>query len=92
VRMQGQPLQRETGPVRQVFNGWTFYGCPALPAAGVEISFSLPMGKSVEVSAVDRSYGLPREGAFLSSARPLTATPSQDGDVTIVTRRIQLLP
>ena len=61
-------------------------------AAGVEISFSLPAGKPVEVYAADKSYGLPDEGKFLINSRPLTATPSQDGDVTIVTRRVQLIP
>jgi hypothetical protein len=91
-RMEGQPLQRESPRVRQFVNGWIVYGCPAMPAGGVEITFSLPVGKSVEVSVMDQSYGLPAEGAFLLSARPLTATPSQDGDVTVVTRRVELLP
>jgi hypothetical protein len=63
-----------------------------MPEAGIEVSFSVPLGKSVEVSAVDQSYGLPPEGAFLANSRPLTATPSQNGDVTLVTRRVQLLP
>jgi hypothetical protein len=63
-----------------------------MPAVGVEISFTVPLGTPVEVSAADESYSLPRDGAFLVNARPLTATPSQDGDVTIVTRRVQLLP
>jgi hypothetical protein len=44
------------------------------------------------VFVVDESYGLPGEGTFLLHARPLTATPSQSGDVTMVTRRVQLLP
>ena len=63
-----------------------------MPAAGVEITFSVPMGKSVEVSVLDESYGLPGEGTFLLHTRPLTATPSDKGDVTMVTRRLQLLP
>jgi hypothetical protein len=63
-----------------------------MPAGGVEITFSAPLGKTVEVSAADQSYGLPGEGAFLSNARPFTATSSQNGDLTIVSRRVQLLP
>jgi hypothetical protein len=63
-----------------------------MPAAGVEITFSLPDGKPVEVSAVDQSYGLPPEGMFLLNSRPLKATPSQEGDVTIVSRRVELIP
>ena len=92
ARMGGQPLEPVSPEIRSYFNGWTIYACPAMPAAGVEISFTVPLGKPVEVSAADQSYGLPPDGAFLSNARPLTATPSQDGDVTIVTRRVQLLP
>jgi len=63
-----------------------------MPAGGVEISFSVPVGKPVEVSAADQSYGLPPDGAFLANSRPLTATQSQNGDVTIVSRRVQFLP
>jgi hypothetical protein len=92
ARMGGLPLGPVTPEIRSYFNGWTIYACPAMPAAGVEISFSVPLGKPVGVSAADQSYGLPRDGAFLANARPLTATPSQDGDVTIVTRRVELLP
>jgi Peptidase family M28 len=92
VRIEGQPIQSETSTVRRYFNGWTLYACASMPANGVEISFSLPVGKSVDVAAADRTYELPSEGAFLLKARPLTATASQDGDVTIVTRRVELIP
>jgi hypothetical protein len=92
VRMGGQPLAPVTDGIRSYFNGWTPYACPAMPPAGVEISFAVPLGKTIEVSAADESYNLPREGLFLLNSRPLTATPSQNGDVTIVSRRVQLLP
>jgi len=93
VRMEGQPLETQTSPIRQtLYNGWAAYSCPAIPANGVEISFSIPVGKPVEVMAVDESYSLPDEGAFLLHARPLTAIASQDGDVTIISRRVQIIP
>ena len=92
VRMQGHRLQPESPRVIQYLNGWTVYSCPSMPTAGVNLRFTLPMGKMVEVTAVDRSYGLPSVGAFLANARPLTATPSQNGDVTLVSRRVQLFP
>ena len=92
VRIGGQPLPPATDAIRGLFNGWVAYACPAMPAGGVEVSFSVPLGKTVEVSAADQSYGLPPEGTFLSNSRPFTATPSQNGDVTIVSRRVQLLP
>lgn len=92
VRVEGQPLQTIAPRLTRYFNGWTAYSCPAMPAAGIKLSFTLPVGKTVEVAAIDRSFGLPSVGAFLSNALPLTATPSQDGDVTVVSRRVQLFP
>jgi hypothetical protein len=92
VRVAGQPVEPLAAQIRNYFNGWTIYACPAMPAAGVEIGFSVPLGKPVEVSAADQNYGLPPDGAFLAKSRPFTATASQNGDVTIVSRRVQLLP
>lgn len=92
VRMEGQPVPTESPRVRRYLNGWSYYDCPTMPAKGVEIRFTLSTGKPVEVYALDQTYGLPPEGSFLLKARPLTATPSQDGDVTTVSRRVQLLP
>ncbi|MGB0034869.1 MAG: M20/M25/M40 family metallo-hydrolase [Candidatus Acidiferrales bacterium] len=92
VRIEDMPLQPETDRIRKYLNGWTIYECVTTPAKGVEISFTLPIGSPVEVYVVDESYGLPLEGMYLLKARPFTATRSQDGDVTIVTRRVQLLP
>jgi hypothetical protein len=92
VRVQGQAVTPENPRVRRLLNGWTAYSCAGIPAAGANMTFTLPVGKMVEVTAIDRSYGLPSVGAFLSNARPLTATPSQDGDLTVVSRRVQLFP
>jgi len=92
VEIEGHPVQAESGRGLPSFNGWTAYECVTMPTEGVLISFTLPIGKSVEVYVVDRSYGLPADGTFLLKARPLTATPSQDGDVTIVSRSVQLIP
>ncbi|HEX4075850.1 MAG TPA: M20/M25/M40 family metallo-hydrolase [Candidatus Acidoferrales bacterium] len=92
VRVGGKALPPEVPRIRQYFNGWAMYRCDAMSPDGVEIDFSLPVGKPVEVSAADESYGLPPDGAFLLNARPLKAAPSQDGDTTIVTRRVQILP
>jgi len=92
VSVGDQPMPPESSPIRNLYHGWTVYSCPAMPASGIEISFSVPIGKSIEISASDQSYGLPPEGRFLLNSRPLTATPSQNGDVTIVSRSVQLLP
>jgi len=92
VRIEGLPVEPETPAVRKYFNGWWLYDCVTMPAQGVEIAFRLPVGKPVEVWVADRSYGLPAEGAFLLKARPLAATPSDEGDLTVITRRVELLP
>jgi hypothetical protein len=92
VEIEGHPIAPESPRMRRYLNGWSAFRCAAIPAAGVEIDFSLPIGKPVEVWAADRTYELPPDGAFLLKARPLTAAPSQDGDTTMVTRRVQLIP
>lgn len=92
VRIQGQRVAPENRRAIRFLNGWTAYSCDGIPAAGVNMTFTLPVGKTVEITAIDRSYGLPPVGAFLSIARPLTATQSQEGDLTVVSRRVQLFP
>ena len=92
VRVGGRALAPQEPRIRQYFNGWAMYRCDAISADGVEIDFSLPTGKPVEVSAADESYALPPDGEFLLKARPLKAAPSQDGDTTIIARSVQLLP
>jgi hypothetical protein len=39
---------------------------------------------------LDRSYGLPPEGAALRTVGPAVTTASQDGDLTIVYRTLTL--
>jgi hypothetical protein len=87
-----EPVQSQTEKVRQYQNGWYAYDFYAMPAKGVEVSFTLPMGKPVEVYVLDVSYALPLEGMFLLKSRPLTATSFGEGDCTIASRRVQLLP
>ncbi|HTU36258.1 MAG TPA: M28 family peptidase [Candidatus Acidoferrum sp.] len=98
VSMDGVPIASETEPragrsaVSAYLNGWTSYDCVTMPPNGVTLSFTLPVGKPVTVFVVDKSFGLPADGKFLLASRPNTATTSQDGDVTIVSRRVELIP
>ena len=92
VTVGGFPQQTAAPRLKAYLHNWSAYSCPTMPASGMEITFSLAEGKTIEVSVLDESYGLPEEGTFLLHARPLTATPSQGGDVTMVIRRVQLLP
>jgi Peptidase family M28 len=92
VIVADEPVQAQPEKVRQYQNGWYAYDFFAMPGKGVEMSFSLPVGKPVEVWVLDVTYALPLEGMFLLKSRPLTATPFTEGDCTIASRRVQLLP
>ena len=92
LSMQGHPLERSSEKQIFFFGTWKVYRCLSAPPEGVEMAFSLPSGKPVQLYVLDVSYGLPPEGKFLLNSRPLTAVPSQDGDVTIISRAVQLLP
>ncbi|MGA8145343.1 MAG: M20/M25/M40 family metallo-hydrolase [Candidatus Acidiferrales bacterium] len=92
ARMEGEPIQPETERVRKYLNGWIVYDCLTAPVKGAELSFTLPAGKPVVVYTLDESFGLPAEGEFLLKSRPLTATASSDGDISLVSRRVELLP
>ncbi len=92
VTMQGHPLEPASEKQIFFFGDWKVYRCLAAPSDGVEMTFTLPFGKPLQVYVVDISYGLPAEGKFLLNSRPLTAVPSHDGDVTLISRAVQLLP
>jgi Peptidase family M28 len=92
LRAEESPMPIEESRVQKYLNGWSIFNCVTMTPKGVTIHFTLPEGKPVEVYAVDQTFQLPDEGNFLLKSRPLTATRSQDGDVTIASRRVQLNP
>jgi Peptidase family M28 len=92
VTIEGQPVAKQAESIRQYSNGWYHFECATMPQKGIELAFSLPIGRAVTVTAVDETYSLPLEGSFLVKARPFTATAFGDGDRTIVARHVQLLP
>jgi hypothetical protein len=92
VRVGGVPAAPQTGRAYSILGGWSMYACFAMPEQGLEISFSLPIGRPVEILVMDRTYGLPLEGQFLLKARPPSATTANSGDGTIVSRRVRLFP
>jgi hypothetical protein len=83
---------KQVEAIRRYSNGWYHFECSTMPQKGIELAFSLPIGKPVTVTAIDETYSLPLEGSFLVKARPFTATAFGDGDRTIVARHVQLLP
>jgi hypothetical protein len=92
VQMEGQTLQPQSETMRRESNGWYVYLSETMPGRGIDLTFRLPAGRPVQVYAVDTSFALPLEGTFLLKSRPLTATPYQDGDRTVVVRHLELLP
>jgi hypothetical protein len=92
VSAENLALAPEPEKFRRRVNGWYVFYFSAMPAKGVELGFTLPAGKAVEVYALDATYSLPLEGLFLLKARPLTAVPFGQGDRTIISRRVELLP
>ena len=92
IRIRDEPIPHKSARVLRYFNGWDLYRCMTMPVKGIEMQFELPLGKPVEIYVLDLSYLLPLEGMFVVKSRPLTATSYQQGDVTILTRRVQLNP
>ncbi|MGH8254056.1 MAG: M28 family peptidase [Steroidobacteraceae bacterium] len=60
--------------------------------SGLELELTVPDSDTHTLRLLDRSYGLPPEGATLRSADPAVTTASQDGDLTIVYRSVTLKP
>jgi hypothetical protein len=92
VSAENELLPAESENFRGRVNGWFVFHFSAMPAKGVELGFTLPAGKAVQVYALDASYSLPLDGLFLLKARPLTAVPYGGGDRSIISRRVELLP
>jgi len=61
-----------------------------LPPEGVEIEAVLGAAAPQTWTVLDSSPGLPTRGAALVAARPPDAVPIQDGDQTLVSRRVPI--
>jgi len=83
---------RVHGFLSEGFHGWRIFEFATMPDDGVVMDFALPSASPVEAFIMDESYALPPDGNFLRKARPPDATPSQSGDTTDVTRRVEIRP
>lgn len=90
LAMGGKLLPRLHPRVLSNNGGWRVYSCVTLPPEGVEIEAVLEGEEPVEVVLTDQSPGLPQDGAKVAAARPPTAVPSYEGDLSFVTRRVRL--
>jgi len=75
---------------RTWFGGWQMYRCLTLPPGGIDVEVVLGEGGPREVVVADQSDGVPTAGAALVAARPPWASPVQEGDATLFTRRVRL--
>jgi len=64
--------------------------CYGLACDGLEVTLELVGAEPVPVLVADLSPGLPAGGEGLLRARPATAVPFQEGDATILWRRVEL--
>jgi hypothetical protein len=72
------------------FPEFTFLRVAPLPPQGIEFDAVLGAGAPQEWYVVDESPGLPPGGEALLAARPATAVTIQDGDVTLVSRKVRI--
>ncbi|HSJ52946.1 MAG TPA: hypothetical protein VLC52_04295, partial [Anaerolineae bacterium] len=57
---------------------------------GLEVTLELIGPEPVSARVVDASPGLPAGGEYLLRARPATVVPYQEGDLTVLWRRVDL--
>jgi hypothetical protein len=64
--------------------------CYGLACDGLEVTLELVGLDPVSVLLADSSPGLPASGEVLLQSRPATAAPYQEGDLTVIWRRVEL--
>lgn len=70
-------------------SGHTMLILHAVPPEGVELSLTGGI-QNAEAHLFDLTYDLPESAQRIMRARPRNAVPTQDGDVTVLTRRLVL--
>ncbi|HYQ80681.1 MAG TPA: M20/M25/M40 family metallo-hydrolase [Anaeromyxobacteraceae bacterium] len=88
--MDGVTLPPLDPRLRRWFGGWRPLRCLTAPAGGVEVDLVVAGSGPLEAWVADQSPGLPAEAGRVAAARPPEAAPVQEGDSTLVTRRVRL--
>jgi hypothetical protein len=78
------PVERDAGKT------YYYLSCYGRSCDGLEITLRLASASPTEALVVDYTMGLPASGAPLFQARPATAVSYQEGDLTVIWRRIEL--
>ena len=63
--------------------------CYGRACDGLEVEVNLVGSEPLQALVVDYSLGLPEAGATLLAARPATAVSYQEGDLTVVWRKVE---
>lgn len=92
ARLDGQEIPiaagRERGAIRP--ENWLEISMVTMRPEGVEIGVVLGETKPLEWTIYDQSAGLPPAGEALLRARPATAATFQEGDTTVLTRKVKM--
>jgi hypothetical protein len=75
---------------RPAASAWLSFSDPTLPPAGCVLDMTLDDTGPLDLYGLDASFGLPASGAALLAARPRQAVPTQQGDTTLVSRRLKI--
>lgn len=89
IKIDGQAiaLDRPAGPPGARWRQFNHY---TMPPQGSEIEVVLGAAQPLDWYVFDRSYGLPPAGQGLIAARPRDAAAIQEGDVTVVSRKVRI--
>ncbi|HYU33251.1 MAG TPA: M20/M25/M40 family metallo-hydrolase [Thermoanaerobaculia bacterium] len=82
----GRPVEVKRGQL----GAYTFLATTTLPPQGVEFDVVLGQSAPQDWYLVDESPGLPPGGDALQKARPATTVAFQDGDITLVSRKVRI--
>jgi len=73
-----------------IFFGWYRQTILTLPPQGIELKVVLASTAPQDWYINDRTFNLPPAADALLKARPATAVPIQDGDLTVVSRKVKI--
>jgi hypothetical protein len=90
VTIGGAPIPPISARWLKWHGGWTVLSCLTAPPEGVEVEIVASGDAPLTLYVGDRTRGLPAGGERLVRARGATGVPSQDGDGTLITRRLRL--
>jgi Peptidase family M28 len=84
LTVAGRPMPEEHA------RGWRVVTFTGMPVEGIDVEVVLGAAGPLDFWAFDRSYGLPPGGERLARRRPAMAVPINNGDMTVLTRKVRL--